>query len=200
MAASRLLGDTDVLGGGGKNTGFVIESVGDAPVAIRMVKIDPGESFNFHGEQNQFMQSFNRKFKGNKLIDQRDLQFGNMQPKVIQWEKLLVRQKQRFLRTLNRGYEALKNIKLLSFLINRRGMFDAAITGTRKLLREDMVSEFLGSWIEYMDDQMEAGVYGDAVEALPAQQLADPQQAVAFTPKDIGAAHVTLKQAHILCT
>ena len=42
LAASRLLADTDVLGGGGKNAGFVVERDGDdgrgRPLAVRVVK------------------------------------------------------------------------------------------------------------------------------------------------------------------
>jgi hypothetical protein len=41
LAAARLLGDTDVLGGSGKNAGFVIErdAGGRRPVAVRVVKV-----------------------------------------------------------------------------------------------------------------------------------------------------------------
>ena len=40
LAASRLLADTDVLGGGGKNAGFVVERDGDGhPLAVRVVKV-----------------------------------------------------------------------------------------------------------------------------------------------------------------
>ena len=43
LAASRLLADTDVLGGDGKNAGFVVERDGDdgrgRPLAVRVVKV-----------------------------------------------------------------------------------------------------------------------------------------------------------------
>jgi hypothetical protein len=41
LAAARLLGDTDVLGGSGKNAGFVIERDAGSrrPVAVRVVKV-----------------------------------------------------------------------------------------------------------------------------------------------------------------
>ena len=43
LASSRLLADTDVLGGGGKNAGFVVERDGDdgrgRPRAVRVVKV-----------------------------------------------------------------------------------------------------------------------------------------------------------------
>ena len=43
LAASRLVGDTDVLGGGAKNAGFIIErNEQQQPVAVRAVKIDAG--------------------------------------------------------------------------------------------------------------------------------------------------------------
>jgi hypothetical protein len=185
MAASRLLGDTDVLGGGGKNAGFVIEINGDQPVAVRITKIDAGESFNFDGANNQFMQSFNRKFRGNKLQDQKDMQFGNMQPKVIQWSKLLDQQQKRFLCALKRGYHALQNNALLDLLLFRKGLFDQAIPGPRKLLGDDMVSAFKASWREYMNDQMLPEVYGESIETMN-------QITPSFSPKDVGAANITL--------
>ncbi len=39
LAVSRLLADTDVLGGGGNNAGFVVERDGNGrPIAVRVVK------------------------------------------------------------------------------------------------------------------------------------------------------------------
>ncbi len=57
------------FGGGSRNAGFVVESQESCPVAIRVVKIDAGEAFNFGGEDNQFMQSFTPFYRGNKLVD-----------------------------------------------------------------------------------------------------------------------------------
>jgi hypothetical protein len=59
LAASRLVGDTDVLGGGAKNAGFVVESQDGQPIAVRVVKIDVGEAFNFT-QYNQFTRYFNK--------------------------------------------------------------------------------------------------------------------------------------------
>jgi hypothetical protein len=195
LAASRLLGDTDVLGGGSKNAGFVVESQEGSPVAVRVVKIDAGASFNFDAEDNQFTQSFNARFRGRKLNDKKDLQFGNLQSKVIQWRKLLDDQKQRFLQALRQGYEALQNEHLLDFMIHRRGAFDEATPG-RTLLPPKTVAEFKERWHEYMQDQMLPEVYGDEMAALPAAGMAAPL--APFNPKAIGAACCTFAEAFAL--
>jgi hypothetical protein len=193
LAASRLLGDTDVLGGGSTNAGFVVESQEGTPVAVRVVKIDAGEAFNFHGEHNQFTHCANKRYRGPKLQDPKDLQFGNQQPKVILWGKLLDEQKRRFLNTLTRGYEALKDADLIDFMIHRRGAFDEAIPGGRTLLRPEMVAAFKEEWRAYMDDQVLPEVYGTEIEALSPADMGAP--AIPFNPKAVGAACCTFEEA-----
>jgi hypothetical protein len=87
LAASRLLADTDVLGGGLRNAGFVVERDWPAgsvtpsgaaavaavvdrlppPLVVRVVKVDAGEAFNFDGDNNQFSRTFNTRARGNKV-------------------------------------------------------------------------------------------------------------------------------------
>ena len=80
LAAARLVADTDCLGGGFKNAGFVVlrNAIG-MPLSVRAVKIDTGFSFNFRGAENIYTQSFMPFVTGRKMRDQRDIQFGNNQ-------------------------------------------------------------------------------------------------------------------------
>eukprot|EP00457_Paulinella_chromatophora_P001697 gb/GEZN01001699.1/.p1 GENE.gb/GEZN01001699.1/~~gb/GEZN01001699.1/.p1 ORF type:complete len:814 (+),score=75.13 gb/GEZN01001699.1/:150-2444(+) len=50
LAASRLLGDIDVVGGDLKNAGFVLETGPKGAQIARVVKIDPGYAFRFNDE------------------------------------------------------------------------------------------------------------------------------------------------------
>jgi hypothetical protein len=192
LAASRLLADTDVLGGSSRCAGFVVESQEGSPVVVRVVKIDAGEAFNFSVDCNQFTQCFNPQHRGNKLQDLKDLQFGNNQPRVIQWAKLLDSQKQRFLHALRRGYEALRDERLLDFMIHRRGAFEEATPGIT-LFSPERAAEFKAAWRGYMDAQMSPAVYGAELAALPAAAMA--ASAAPFNPKAIGAASCTFAEA-----
>jgi hypothetical protein len=191
LAASRLLGDTDVLGGHLTNAGFVVESQDGAPVAVRVVKIDAGEAFGFAEGCNKFASYFKRHRPGNALQDPKDLQSGNMVSRVIFWDKLLDQQKQRFLRTLRWGYEVLQDERLVDFMIHQRGSFDEATPG-RTLLRPAMVAKFKEEWRDYMDKQMLPEVYGN----LPAAKI--PASLVPFNPKPVGAACGTFEEARTL--
>jgi hypothetical protein len=192
MAASRLLGDTDVLGGGAMNAGFVVERKNGQPVAIRVMKIDAGEAFSWSAEHNQFAQFFSPLSEAKKLADPKDLQFGNMQPKVILWGKLLESQKQRFLHTLKQGYAAFQDEPLIDFILHRRGAFDEATPG-RTLLPAEMVADFKKAWRTYMKYQTLPQVYGAELAGFPAAEMG--ASAVPFNPKAVGAASCTLEEA-----
>ncbi len=191
LAASRLLGDPNVLGGHSKNAGFVVESQDGNPVAVRVVKINAGEAFSFKSD-NQFTRCFSPLSQGDKLTDLKDLQFGSRQPRVILWGKLLDQQQERFLRALSRGYEALQDDRLLDFMIYRRGAFDKATPG-RTLLAPKMVAEFKKAWCTYMSYQKLPQVYGTALAALPTAEMGPPQGP--FRPKARGAAFCTFDEA-----
>jgi hypothetical protein len=193
LAASRLLEDTDVLGDNSTSAGFVVEYEDAYPVAVRVVKINVGESFSFESANNQFRNCLNLRYRGkNKLADQKDLQFGNTKPRVILWGKLLDQQKQRFLRTLERGYNELNPEKpLLNFIIHRQGNFVKA-TRHVKLLRQTMET-FREEWCGYMKDQMLPEVYGTELATLPAAAMDAP--AAPFNPKTVGAACCTFTEA-----
>ena len=130
LAASRLLADPDVLGGSGRNAGFVVErdAASGKPLAVRVVKIDAGAAFSFGAEYNQFAQSLTMLPVGNALEDKKDLQFGNMQPKTIRWASLSPTQQQDFARALRGGLDLLGDADFVRFLICRGGLFDQAAT------------------------------------------------------------------------
>ena len=74
LAAATSIADVDVLGGSGKNTGFILERDKDKKVIrARVVKIDPGEAFSYE------------RIKKSK--DPRDIQFAPMLDLVIEWIK-----------------------------------------------------------------------------------------------------------------
>lgn len=175
MAVSRLLADTDVLGGGAKNTGFVVErSEADQVTGIRIVKIDTGNSFNFTGEDNQLLQSFNRWSRALKLTDKRDLQYGNMQPVAIQWERLSPGQREEFFATLSYGLSRLEDPAFLNFMLQREGGFARAGEG---VVSATEMARFMQSWGECL--QMQEEVYG--VELRAYRETHPP---VAVSPED----------------
>ena len=98
LAVSRLLCDTDCLGDGFKNAGFVVQTDTDGkPVSVRAVKIDMGYSFNFEGPENA----------EGRMKDKRDIQFGNNQQFEIEFERLLPEQRSEFDEVFRRGMQSL---------------------------------------------------------------------------------------------
>src|SRR3989338_1554930 len=58
LAVSRLLADSDVLGGKGDNAGILVyRDPNGQPVVAKAAKIDPGFSFNFRGHENRFQRT-----------------------------------------------------------------------------------------------------------------------------------------------
>ena len=201
LAASRLLADTDVLGGGGKNAGFVIErNIHEAPVAVRMVKIDAGESFNFTAECNHFAQGFNPLSSNHQLRDFKDLQYGNNQPVAIQWTSLTQQQRQAFLSALKRGWVFLAKPTVTNFIVRRRGLFDKAVDteGTgRVLLNQSLVNTFLQGWAKYRNAQTKPQVYGALIAGVSLVPLTTHKH-VPFTPKAYGAVSHQTAEAEFL--
>ncbi len=123
LAVSRLLMDTDVLGGDAKNAGFVIErNVNGEPSAVRVVKVDPGFAFNFRGSENLFYQSFNTQLTSqNNLLkqDKRHLQYGNIAPPIL-WCNLTEIQQNQFILALESSLEMLENNEKVEKIISRK--------------------------------------------------------------------------------
>merc|ERR1712137_31734 len=109
LAAARLLADTDVVGTGFENAGFVI--TGSPPQAVA-VKIDPGFSFNWTGPENKLNQTSNPLAGPElKLEDRRDLQCGNLDT-VFKWSALTEKQKDVFITSLKDGLMLLTQKKM----------------------------------------------------------------------------------------
>ena len=108
LAVARLVADTDCLGGGFKNAGFVVQrNALGMPLSVRAVKIDTGYSFNLHGPENIYTKSFLPFQTGHKMTDQRDIQFGNNQTFEVELKKLLPEQKYIFMKTFKHGLQRL---------------------------------------------------------------------------------------------
>ena len=121
LAAARLLGDTDCLGGGGKSAGFVVIQTPETKrKEAFVVKIDSGFSFNFDGEENKLIKSLSKLeeqfnfLSSGKLKDTRDIQIGNNFG-IIQWESISKEQQECYIKTI-RGMMA----KLESGLYHER--------------------------------------------------------------------------------
>jgi hypothetical protein len=167
LAIARLLGDTDVLGGSGKNAGFLIERDAQGiPTAVRVVKIDPGYAFNFRGVENQFYQSLNPVVSSNNLLakDKRHLQYGNV-PSPILWENLTESQKNQFISTLNSAVTMLENHEEILIKFCNRESFKQ--TPKQRLLPQP--KEYLQDLKENLTWQKEA--YKEGLLALQESQL-----------------------------
>ena len=139
LAVSRLLADSDVLGGGGDNAGIIVyRDPQGQPVVAKAVKIDPGFAFNFRGHENKFQRTRAALALGDDLtedllLDLKDIQFGNNHPVNIRWEWLSASQQCDFLLALQKGDLALGEGKMIEMLLLRGGDF--------KLHGEDLVQE-----------------------------------------------------------
>lgn len=122
LAAGRLLGDTDVLGGGGNNAGIEILYAAGEAIAVRVVKIDPGFAFNFRGLENQFFQSRHPDAHSSNLLkqDKRNLQYGNSSLAVLPWGNLTTFQQQQFTQGLDGGLKALRRREEIAKMMNRQ--------------------------------------------------------------------------------
>lgn len=171
LASSRLLGDTDVLGGGGKRAGFVIErdALGMATRA-KAVNIDAGNAFNFGGLNNRLSQSFHPKAVASTcLADRRDIQFGNNQAYDIEWSKLSEDQRMTFLHALKSGLKMLRTPLLMRTLIEHGGAFNRIEEG---LLTSGHVDELTEIWENSLQLQESEEIYGVELRALDTRPSA----------------------------
>ncbi len=81
-----------------------------------------------------------------RLADKRDLQFGNQQPKAIEWAKLWPSQRAAFLRALLRGMDFLSEKAVVDLILRRRGEFDQAVEAPRKLMTSAVVQPLADNW------------------------------------------------------
>ena len=111
--------------------------------------MDAGEAFGFDRDYNRFFMSFNpRCSPARRLADKRDLQFGNQQPKAIEWAKLWPVQRAAFLRALLRGLDFLSEQAVVDLILRRRGEFDQAVEAPRRLMTPSVVQPLAEQWAE----------------------------------------------------
>ena len=146
LAVAKLVADTDCLGGGFSNAGFVVrrDALG-MPLSVRAVKIDTGFSFNFRGSENIYTQSFTPFQHGHKMKDRRDIQFGNNQTFEIEFEHLLPAQKEVFMRTFKHGVRRLDR-KLIAALIWQ----DNAFNIDKIRVKQVEVDQAAEEWLSYL--------------------------------------------------
>ena len=144
LAVGRLVADTDCLGGGFRNAGFVVhrDDKGE-PLYARAVKIDTGFSFNFFGKENISTMSSLEYYYGRKLKDMRDIQFGNCQEFEIEFGKLLPNQKEVFVQTLKHGLQVL-NKDFITDLCWRDNAFNIGKIRVKKAEVSKAVAEWTG--------------------------------------------------------
>ena len=147
LAVSRLMGDTDCLGGGFKNAGFIVQKGTDGvPVAVLAVKIDTGFSFNFRGGENIYYQSKNPMYDRRKLVDMRDIQFGNTQDYEIQFKCLLPEQKRLFLKVFHAGMQRLREKHVIRNLLWQNGHFNK----DKPRVKEIQIERVENTWLQYL--------------------------------------------------
>lgn len=196
LAVSRLIGDTDVLGGSADNAGYVVERDGEGvPTAVRVVKIDAGQAFGFSDPKNQFLQSFLPSSSEETLTDKRDLQWGRNRPIQIEWNKLQSRQQGLFMGMLRKGLAIIRKTGFLTLLIQRRGLFDQARDGDKQLITARMIDQLKSSWLGYLKIQERSEVYGQALSVNSSDLEEDPS----FNPKAFGVANYSMRaMEHLL--
>ena len=146
LAVARLVADTDCLGGGFKNAGFVVRrnDIG-MPLSVRVVKIDTGFSFNFRGAENIYTKSLLPFATGHKMKDQRDIQFGNNQTFEIEFEQLLPAQKEVFLKTFKHGLQLLDK-RFIAALIWQDNTFNI----NKVRVKQVEVHLAVTAWLSYL--------------------------------------------------
>lgn len=131
LAIGALIGDTDVLGGGGTNAGVVFRSDTDGRCVAMTCKVDPGYAFNVdfshdvahhHTTPNRFLNTAQRRGGSFALDDLRDVQIGNTCEFVVRWRNLSVAQQREFACAHARGLHVLCTSGVLEVLFTRGGL------------------------------------------------------------------------------
>lgn len=228
IAVGRILADTDLLGGGGKNAGFVwVEENGEI-VGAQTVKIDPGCAFNFTFDPNNSSPHMNvnwvlnthEKLCGTTLKDIKDLQMAQQNPKVnLYWKSLTPLQRENFIKTLLKTSCYLEESDLLHYLFYRDGAFykdditELPLVNAQKFQKE--MEEWLQFQLEIYSDEIEfffqkyPKYYRDVTKAtLPfypssksftERQIANSTSAILFQTLPIGKGYL-VRQNLVLTT
>ena len=187
LAVGRILADTDVWGCAFKNVGYVAEEDKGRVVAVRLVKLDAGEAFNYGSP-------FDRSLLPNDQPNL-NLQYANAdEGRDIRWDGLTREQQVEFLGVMKLGLDLLLTGSLIKLLILRNGMFDAVLAsvGLTRFIKQGTVGASLeGLWRDYLEDQQ--ALYGPldydpgVLQSLRRVGIFDPRKvnAANFSVSDV---------------
>ena len=152
LATARLLGDSDVLGVGGKNAGFVIEKdIRHRPICVRIVKIDPGFAFDFT-ESNLFYRGAIPGDREPLKRDGRNIQYAGNDGCILPWAGLTDVQKRTYIQTLHCGFHRLRDADFLDLVLTQKG-FRATPSGKTLRFVEIFTQRISESLRHYLDVQ-----------------------------------------------
>jgi len=182
LSVSTSLSDTDVLGTSGKNAGLVfLKSPSGTIYNALIVKIDPGEAFNYGDNDNLInKKSTTRNRRGdhdtqrNYISDLRDIQYGNNSG-IIKWECLLQEQRNEFLESKLDHFSYGEDI--FNYLFYRDGSFDVESDNTismdsskANILIENLV-EYLRLENEIYQNDLQNYILNERNDYLLAQAI-----------------------------
>lgn len=183
IAAGRILGDTDVLGGRCDNGGFVWVKEEEKIVRAETFKIDPGCAFNFfHDEMdsdassNWIINTHKQLGNGRMLKSLKDLQVAqNYYAVTVFWDELLPEQKEIFLSILSYAILYLEEEKNLEFLFLRDGKFALE---NRTEFPKEMAHKYIAKmkeWILFQQEiyRDELSIYHNDLATLPEKKCSD---------------------------
>ena len=128
LATARLLGDVDVLGNIGSNTGFVVqENLRGVPISAKIIKVDPGYAFTVNEQESLLFATLypptNPLNKPKTLKDTKDIQMGTSTD-IIVWSSLTKEQKSRFLKAMKQGIGTLRQDGIINYILSRNNRFN----------------------------------------------------------------------------
>ena len=152
-AAMRILADIDGLGGSLANAGFVWERENDKIISARVVKVDPGFSFQFalfNGIEspNKALSTIKKAgYSSSWLSDLRDIQTASSNQEItFHWKALTERQQREFLDALNKIMKISKEDLFYGFY--REGAFDLKETAHIPEKIAHLLVDQMCEWIE----------------------------------------------------
>jgi TPR repeat protein len=172
LAASRLLGDIDVLGDTGENAGYTLFQSNDGKPYAQIVKVDPGFAFTFEPIPNRFYANIHaprtvaEKLQQRPLDNPCDIQFGARAGSAIAWDKLNASQQEDFLRALQAGIDLLQHEPVLDYLLIRHNQFNQG--ANEELFKPELINQYRAAIIENI--KLQAKCYSEPLKTWLAKQ------------------------------